>query len=99
MKKDKEQIISEKSKKYRRWRPPNSKQLFNTGEACKFMGITADQLSEMVLGKKNYPQLQYIYDRESHSIKFDRKILTNYRYHWDMSKRNMADWRLKTNRP
>ena len=56
-------INEDKCKKYNRVNYPYSKRTLNVSEACKYLGVTAEQLIEMVKGLKGYPELSFIYTK------------------------------------
>ena len=90
-------INESKSKKYNRVNYPYSKRTLNVSEACKYLGITAEQLIEMIKGKKGYPELSFIYTKDDNHIIFDRSTLAEYRAQLDYMKKSMDNYRLSNN--
>lgn len=84
---EKKEKIENKSKKYNRpdyrhskgWNKKDRKYLINVSDAAKFLGRSPEQMKDMILGVKGYRKLDYIYEKENHSIKFDLKTLQDYR--------------------
>ena len=86
-----------KSKNFNRVNYPYSKRTLNVSEACKYLGVTAEQLIEMVEGKKGYPELSFIYTKKDNHITFDRSTLAEYRAQLDFMKKSMSNYRLSHN--
>ena len=90
-------IDEDKSKKFNRVNYPYSKRTLNVSEACKYLGVTAEQLIEMIKGKKGYPELSFIYTKDDNHIIFDRSTLAEYRAQLDYMKKSMDNYRLSNN--
>ena len=97
-KSQKHKYINEgKSKKYNRVNYPYSKRTLNVSEACKYLGVTAEQLIEMVKGQKGYPELSFIYTKDDNHIIFERTTIAEYRAKLDYMKKSMENYRLSNN--
>ena len=73
-------------KSYKRKNYPYSKRIFSPNEACKYLGITTEQLVEMVVGKKYRRSLPYIYNPDGNVWQFKREDLSSYRYWLDTNR-------------
>ena len=67
-----------------------SKQIFTVKEAAQYLGVSFDQLLDMIGGRKGFPKLECEHNLRNsfdtnmaHTVFFRRSILSNYRWHLD----------------